>query len=193
MARVTSRDYLNLYSRQGADQLPGARISDDIQQVQIVDDFSHLSRPIPNVHWETFQALAAQGAGTFVAWRITAPPNRIVKINRIENRDAARSGIVAMSIDAGDVFVFIEAAPVLATGGPDNIVVPGDGGGRLAVVSIGLVDGIQTGVVDRLIFGPDQVSEAQPIFVLPGQSLFASCVDANVAWSLQISAEELPA
>jgi len=195
VARTTSRDYQNLYTRQGADALPGARVSDNIQQVQIVDELSHLTPQITNRAVSDSNSVAAAGAGNFSALRITPAANTIVAIVELRERAGVSSDFMLCAFFPLAIFFSSAVASTrqLAWGGagvdPDQRTAPS------TTIETGQFTGGSglAGEPRFLQIGPGEVYDAAPILILPGQVFFLAHLAADTALLYGLTFHEMPA
>ena len=81
--RITTRDYTNMFLRQGVDATPGPRVSNDIQLVQITDDLSDLVLPLPAPSSIVGPTVPVAPAGRFAVFQLLAPATRVCIIPEI--------------------------------------------------------------------------------------------------------------
>jgi len=181
MSRVSRRNYLNLWARQGAEQQPSARLSDDVQMVQVIDDFSHLSPTLTNASAACSSAAGPLGAGNFSGVRLSAPPNRLLAVTEIQNQEAVNTGQLT----------FTDAGYTQAGGQPANL--PWGGVPLLAGQTHGFFTSSPIFISETFAMLPGQTFATAPILVAPGSSLWFISNIANVAFAYFITWTELPA
>jgi len=168
-SRTITRSLLNLFRQAEINSQPGPAISDGIQLVQIVEDLSHLVIPVVAPSGITTFSEAAT-AVVFSRLRLTAPSARAVAIVEIVYT-AVAPGLLATNV--GDV-ISSSAAPALeVTWGPANLNIREVGTTVAAGAGLALIQ--------------NQVVDALPIILAPGDTLDISSIAANTATSAVIT------
>ena len=178
--RTTIRDYLNLFSRQGADATPGPRLSRDVQLVQVTDDLSHLSPQLPNVATSLAPTLAAPGVGLFNGIGVTAPPGVVVAFQEIANQESTNDSILV--VGTGLTHVVVVALGVMTWGGTAQVTVN--------AVTMAVAPTLHP---NDYILAAGTAFDAQVITLNPGQSLFHMSGTANATFTSAMHLVELPA
>ncbi|MEO2005994.1 MAG: hypothetical protein ABGY41_18065 [Candidatus Poribacteria bacterium] len=184
MTRTSRRNYLSLWLRQGAEQQPSARLSDDVQMVQVVDDFSHLSTAITNGSAATTDAAPAAGLFIFAGVRLTAPSDRVLAVTEIQNQELVNPGYLLKSVGTVGPFTVAGVQPANLTWG--GVAVSG-------IQEHGSVPVIPNTEPSRFAMTAGQVFDTAPILILPGESLFFISLAANAAFQYFMTWQELPA
>ena len=178
MSRTTSRNYTNAFLRQGAEATPGPKVSQDIQLVQIIDDTTLLSLPLPAPSKIVGASVALAPVGRFAVFQLLAPSNRVLVIPEIIG-DAVQNVTVGIGVGAT----------------PANLVVPPGlswGPAPVGTVRAGdVAPGSHVFPTNSFTLGLGLVFNAQPIVLQQGELLQVAATGINTAFSMQITWREI--
>jgi len=173
--RTISTSLIRQLERQQIDATPFAKVSDNVQLVNIQSNSAHLGPMVTNAHAACTAIQLAAGAGTFAGLELRAPANRTIKIYNLENMLAQdyRCGLAPVG-----TFTGVTAAPCMEWGDED--------------LESSITSGTRntTLTVRYVIISGNSTSGITPIFVGPGETFSLQQTVANQTFTANIAFEE---
>lgn len=175
MPRTISTSLIRQLERQQIDATPFAKVSDDVQLVNIQSSSAHLGPMVTNGHAACTAIQLAAGAATFSGLELKAPADRTLAVYYIENGTAEdyRCGL-----DPVGTFTGVVAAPCMEWGDEDV----------LAEITAGTRN--TTLIVRYVVLGANTNAAFTPVYVAPGETLSVQQTVANRNFSANIAWEE---
>ena len=179
MTRTISTSLIRQLERQQIDATPFAKVSDDVQLVNIQASSAHLGPMVTNAHIACGVVQAAAGAGTFSGCLITAPASRTLAVYNIRNTITVASpgDIVRMGLDPVAAFTPTVASACMEWGDE----------AAQGVIFSGTFNAALTGDVFQYSTGTVGIT---PIYIAPGETLGIAHLTANALFVQEVAWEE---
>lgn len=177
MPRTISTSLIRQLERQEIEATPFAKVSDDVQLVNIQSSSAHLGPMVTNAHSGCSATSLAGGAGTFAGLRLTAPANRTLAVYYLENTNATATALYRVQMPPVGTFTPTGAAPCVEWGDEAS----------LKTIEVGHNNVSLLGSYFTLPVGSAGIV---PIYLAPGEVMGVIYTSANQNFTASLGIEE---